>query len=717
MSKIMALSGLCLALAVLASEPASVPLPVPPFSETPAVKAPKPAASQTKPAEGQDLPVILEETVVTASREGQSRWEVPVAMGRLSRREIQEKLPTHPAELLGRVSGVWVNVTGGEGHMTAIRQPLTTSPVYLYLENGVPTRSTGFFNHNALYEVNLPMADSVEVIKGPGTALHGSDAIGGVINVNSRAVPLERTAEALLEGGSHGYARLLFSTGDALGSGGYRIDANATQTDGWRQATGYERQSANLTWESQGETTHIRALLAFARIRQDTAGSSTLLETDYFEHPTRNLTPISIRNVDALRFSLAIDRLVGEHGVLNIIPFARDNRMELLPNWSLSYDPTIYTTANTSLGTLVKYRLDLVPMRTRLIVGADFDFSPGDRQEDRLTVTRVDGVYTDYARAATVYDYDVDFFGSSAYAQAEFSPLASLRLDAGLRYDRMSYDYRTRLTPTASGRWRVPADAKTDYDRVSPKFGLSWRPIDTFNLFASYRYAFRAPSESQIFRQGSADDTLHLKPVNARNLDLGARGRIGELLQYELTAYHLRKADDILNYQDPVSGLRSAVNAGETLHRGLELDLDLQLTEWLGARVAFSHAKHTYESWQLDGRTSYSGNEMEAAPHTLANLALDYRAAWLGGGPLSLEWQRLGSYWMDAANSTKYGGHDLISLAAQWQLGKNLALQGAVRNLADARYAESTNYTLGRGREYAPGQPRNFTLALRSSWR
>jgi outer membrane receptor protein involved in Fe transport len=81
---------------------------------------------------------------------------------------------------MGGVAGVWVSVTGGEGHQTAIRQPLNTNPVYLFLEDGVPTRSTGFFNHNALYEVNLPGAEGIEVTKGPGSALYGSDAIGGV---------------------------------------------------------------------------------------------------------------------------------------------------------------------------------------------------------------------------------------------------------------------------------------------------------------------------------------------------------------------------------------------------------------------------------------------------------------------------------------------------------------------------------------------------------
>ena len=93
--------------------------------------------------------------------------------------------------MMSLVPGAAVGVTNGEGHTTAIRQPFTTSPVYLFLEDGIPIRSTGFFNHNALYEINIPQAGGVEVVRGPGTALYGSEAIGGVVNVLTRAPPSE----------------------------------------------------------------------------------------------------------------------------------------------------------------------------------------------------------------------------------------------------------------------------------------------------------------------------------------------------------------------------------------------------------------------------------------------------------------------------------------------------------------------------------------------
>src|SRR5574343_563108 len=185
----------------------------------------------------------LGEVTVTATREGQLVYETPATVDVIKEKTLREVKPTHPSEIMGQVPGVWVNVTGGEGHQTAIRQPLTTSPVYLYLEDGIPTRSTGFFNHKALYEVNLPMAGGIEVSKGPGSALYGSDAIGGVINVLTRKPPTGPEFEASLEAGSYGWARTMLSGGTTFGNHAYRADLNLTHTDGWRDATGYDRQS------------------------------------------------------------------------------------------------------------------------------------------------------------------------------------------------------------------------------------------------------------------------------------------------------------------------------------------------------------------------------------------------------------------------------------------------------------------------------------------
>src|SRR5690606_40706612 len=121
----------------------------------------------------------------------------------------------------------------------------TTSPVYLFPENGVPTRSTGFFNHNALYEVNVAQAERIEVVKGPMTALYGSDAIGGMVNVLTRSPGEVPGVSGSVEAGGHNFQRILLagSAGDA--TNGILAEANVTRTDGWREGTG-DRKSTRL---------------------------------------------------------------------------------------------------------------------------------------------------------------------------------------------------------------------------------------------------------------------------------------------------------------------------------------------------------------------------------------------------------------------------------------------------------------------------------------
>lgn len=174
--------------------------------------------------------VQLEEVTVTGTREGQSKAETPATVDIINGDTIKDVRPTHPSQIMGQVPGVWINTTSGEGHQTAIRQPLTTSAVYLYLEDGIPVRSTGFFNHNALYEVNIPQAGGIEVSKGPSSALYGSDAIGGVINVLTRPAPLKPEAEVSADVGEFGWKRMLVSGGNAVGDDAWRADVNLTQT-------------------------------------------------------------------------------------------------------------------------------------------------------------------------------------------------------------------------------------------------------------------------------------------------------------------------------------------------------------------------------------------------------------------------------------------------------------------------------------------------------
>lgn len=650
--------------------------------------------------------------VVTASREAVRRAETAASIGVVGREQLERLTPSHPSEVMNRVPGVWVNVTGGEGHMAAIRQPKTTNPVYLYLENGVPTRSTGFFNHNALYEVNVPQAERIEVVKGPATALYGSDAIGGMVNVLTRdpgeIAPLEVSAE----GGAFGFGRVLAAASTQHGSDGLLFEVNATRSSGWRDATGYDRQSGTLRWDRQlGPLSSLRTIATFSRIDQSTAGSSAISREDWELNPERNYTPISYRDVRAFRLSSAYER-VGESTLLTLTPFARWNDMEMLPNWSLTYDPSIVETGHASAGFLAKLRRDFEPLRARVIAGVDVDWSPGHHREWAVSPLRDGRIFESFERGERIYDYDVTFYGVSPYVQAEFSPAPNVRVTGGLRYDHLGYDYETSLEPVAAGKHRRPADASVTYDHLSPKLGATLELSSRVNLFAAYGHGFRAPSEGQLFRQGSSVNTVGLKPVRADNLEVGVRTRPAEWLSFELGAYHMTKADDLLSFTR-TDGTVETVNAGETLHRGIEAGAAVAPHPSLRFDVAWSWQLHEYEDWVLSDGVSFSGNEIQDGPREVGSASVSFLPALLRGGSVSAELVRVGRYWMDPANTHRYDGHTLLNLRADVPVSSEVTVFARLMNLANERYAENAQYTDFRGEEYAPGMPRALYLGVR----
>ncbi|MGH7581088.1 MAG: TonB-dependent receptor, partial [Gemmatimonadales bacterium] len=654
--------------------------------------------------------VNLPEVVVSSSREEQLASTTPVSVGVIRGDEIRETRGHHPAEIVNRTPGVYVSNFGGEGHATAIRQPITTKALYAYLEDGVPIRSTGFFNHNALYEINIPQAGRLEVIKGPGTAVYGSDAVGGVVNAFTRDPSPHPEGELFLEGGSTTYVRGLGTASTTVGRSGFRADVNLTRSGGWREATPYDRQSGTVRWDYRlGDRSRLKTVAAFSHIDQPGDGGGDLTPDDYATVPSRTYSPIAFRRVKAARLSTEL-QVMGETSAFGATLYTRYNELDLLPSWQLSFDPQVWESRHRSVGLLTRYRRLVAPLRTNLSTGVDFEYTPGSRLETEIAPSRAGQVFTGFTTGEVQYDYDVTFWQASPYAQADVSLPGRVQLSVGARYDHIGYDYDNRLSDLATGSHRRPASTGVTFDRISPKLGATWELAPNANLFASYREAFRAPSESQLFRQGSAVSTVDLKPVRAKSWEAGFRTALAGIVTFEATGYSMRLRDDILTFFDPTNGLRLTQNAGATNHRGVEVGVGVGVAPGLRLDGAVSYAKHTYVEWQPRPGVDYTGNEMELAPRFLGNGRLSYRPPFLSRGLVAVEWVKLGSYWMDPENTHKYDGHDLFNLFATVPLMEHLELSGRVTNLGDRRFAETSSFNPQQGERFRPGAPRQFFL-------
>lgn len=120
----------------------------------------------------------LEEVIITANRGAAKRSEIPVSVSKLTAKTISETKPTNIYEVINKTPGVLMVNIGNEQHAMAIRQPISYSSYFLYLEDGLPIRPLGVFNHNALLEINQFSLNSIEVVKGPVSSIYGPEAIG-----------------------------------------------------------------------------------------------------------------------------------------------------------------------------------------------------------------------------------------------------------------------------------------------------------------------------------------------------------------------------------------------------------------------------------------------------------------------------------------------------------------------------------------------------------
>ncbi|MDG2276471.1 MAG: TonB-dependent receptor [Pseudomonadales bacterium] len=666
----------------------------------------------------------VEEVVVTATRELKPLDELAASVGVLNEEELRLISPSHPAEALNRIAGVHINNLGGEGHMAAIRQPITTAGVYLFLEDGLPARPSGFFNHNGLYEINIPQSSRLEVTKGPASALYGSDAIGGVINVITKSAPIGQAFEINLESGSDGWRRGLLSVGGGNARRAGRLDVNVTKSDGFREAADYERNAYSGRLDAEiGERLTMKLIGAYSTI--DQSGASGLEHVDYVQRPERNEfhDDIGYRRVDALRLSAEFNFELSDTQLLSATPFFRDNQMTMMPSWMVTYDPNLREYDFRSYGTLLKYRHRLFDDAVEVIAGVDLDITPSTYMEEAITVGQVDGIYNDYQRTGLLnYHFEADQRSVSYYLQAELSLNDRWLVSAGVRHDRFTVDYKNQiLQERFDFAHRRPSSTRVDYGSTSPKFGVVYRYGENHHAYANYRYAFRAPTVGSLFRPGSSRNTTDLEPVTSTSAELGFRGAFGKRVHYELALYDMNTEDDIVSIINDAA--RETVNAGKTRHRGIELGLEVALTAelQLGASLTFTDQSYRDFSYVFFSRScfcneqiNFAGNDVSRAPQSLGNFRLAYSPKWLPRFRAELEWESLGEYFTDQTNTQLYAGHDLYNLRLSYTVRSSLTVYLRGANLSDERFSTYTsNQVNDADVSYRPGMPRSWFFGFR----
>jgi iron complex outermembrane recepter protein len=682
----------------------------------------------------------LQSIVVTANREASQRTTAPVAISKLSARVLDETKPTNMYEALNKVSGVYMVNLNNEQHSMAIRQPFTTNAYFQYLEDGLPVRPMGVFNHNALIEMNIFAVSSIEVIKGPASSLYGPEAVGGAVNIITQKPTAVPTVRIGLQGDQFGYGRVQYGLGGMVNKkfGLYGGGFFARQRDSWQSRSDFDKQSFNGRAEYHfNPSLRLISTLSYNNYDSQTGGSIDSIS--FYNRSYSSSADFTYRRVYALRTRATVEKDWSNGSQSYITAFARDNSIAQNPSYAIRWTAN-QTTARgevndnrfKSYGVIAQHSQRFKFLQSRLLAGATFDYSPTDYYAHFLFLDaqlRPDGKSVEKFTIrqerpdSFLVKYDAILRNTAAYAQLDFVPLPKVRVSLGGRYDQLSFNF-TNFLDNKSG--------SKSYGKFTPKVGITYEIKQNMGIYANYSQGFSPPGLTAIFRKrptpaANGDEFYYnLEPAQFDNMEFGGWAAFWQNKIYvDFAIYNLIGRNELLNIRQPDNSF-DYQSAGKTLHRGVEFGLTAKPTKEFFFRLGGAYSLHTFESFELSQRPNdviknVDGKTMPGAPRWLLNTELSYYPKWLPNFRTSLEWQRLSPWYQDQVNNVRYEDKGALGLPGvsvfNYRIGyklKGVELFVNILNLTDELYAFNATRNNGATDRstFTPAAPRTFTWGI-----
>jgi len=545
---------------------------------------------------------------VTATRSPRPISETPMPVSVILPRTLQRIAPNTVAELFKNLPGLDVTGTGANQVRPVIRGQ--RGQRILLLENGIrlnnSRRQQDFGELPAIVDVSA--VKRVEIARGPGSVLYGTDAIGGVINIITEGPRAE---------GVHG--RLSYRYGDAQDQhkgtlnisgarSGFEFDLLAAKRDAGAYSapagtfgnltlaesalvdlTGVEDQNLNarMAYSFNGNN---RISASFERYDADNAGFGFVDPAAY--DPGAATIRILYPFQDLQRFSLNFQTQELGTAVADRIEFTayhsstqRRLDFDLFSNFGPSFPPTtgvrIETEGFSDLST-VGFRAEVKKVATaslQLTYGVDY-FRDNSESTDflRTTITGFGPPIVDETDTPNVPNAIYSSIG--AFLQGEFDAGDRTRFVAGGRVQRVQGESRATEGFT---------EELSDLDTSTLVGSLNiLRDLgEGFTAIGTVGRAFRAPNLVEMFFEGPTPEGSgfqarndQLKPETSLNFDLGLRFNNSSV---SAEAFYFRnKIKDGIRVTargDSINGIpvSSNINVDELLFQGLEMSLGANL--------------------------------------------------------------------------------------------------------------------------------------------
>jgi vitamin B12 transporter len=516
-----------------------------------------------------ELPTI----VVTASRAPQQLADAIAHTTVLTARDIANSQAQDLQSLLAREAGIQINQNGGRGAASSIFMRGAASSQVLVLLDGVPLTKQDTSGAVSLEHVPLDQIDRIEIVRGNVSAVYGTGAIGGVVQLFSKSGAGRPRMQLTMELGTRGSSKLSASAQTSFGVDAatkIAVGLGQNKTDGFSAINTAQLAAANADKDGY-KNTNSSFSLSHDLSKGHTLGLRLVQATGEFDYDSGFATPADLQTG---RTKLQTTSLYSHH--------------QFTQAWSskLSYSESQDNNKTIDTGLVGRYRSNnrIVNWSNQVALSKDWQLSAGLEQQRQAA--SVDDGY------GGIYDRSRQVSAVFAGVQGKFGAHA---LQLNLRHDK------------------VPADRQsTHYLGYAYQFTPEWK------LSASDSSAFNTAPLGYLYAPFFGNPSLKSEKAGSRELGLQwSRGR--EVLR---ATYFSTRSKNLFEYDFTSSIFQ---NVAKTKNSGLEISYTGQLAG-MDTRASLT---------SQDPRDEVTGKLLNRRARTLASLGVSQPVgAWRWGADM-----------------------------------------------------------------------------------
>jgi iron complex outermembrane receptor protein len=572
---------------------------------------------------------------------------------------------------------------------------------------------------------NLDMAERMEVLRGPFSAIYGNHA-GGTIALFTRDGKSPASAEGTLMAGSYGTRKADLNAQGETNGIGYVLDTSRFTTDGYRSHSAATRDQgfAKLTL---APTPSSRMTISASALRQadtqDPLGATLAtwqrdprageIDANDTQTPKRTLAERynTRKSIDHKQAGLAFEQRFGDDrlrvmaygGTRQVIQFQAFSKFVQTP---VTQSGGVVDFDRGFHGTDVSW-LHVVPLaggKLSTTMGVEYGRSSDARTGFEDFIGPEFGVQGKLRRdeSDTVSNLD-------PYAQAEWQGGAWV-VTGGVRHSRLKVAVDDHFTSNGNDSGGV------SYGHTTPVLGLLYKVTPVLNVYASAARGFEAPTLNELFYSGAgAGFNFQLQPATSTHAEIGVKALAGADTRINAALFQVKTRDELV--VDMASGGRTSYrNASKTLRQGAELSMDSSIGAGVSARLAMTVLRAVYDQGFAN---VVAGSRLPGVPN--ANLFGDL--AWKShDGNLGAAIESIASakvYADDANLDIPAPGYTVVNARVQasqevgaWRLKQFARLN----NLADKKYVGSVIVGDANKRYYEAAPGRNWMLGVSAQY-